>query len=399
MTINRPTDNNNRQPITHARTKISTTSRQPSFTLSYIDTPYFDLRECALNNSQPKTMVLRFSRPLPALSAPRQHLRLLRVLVVLLTALNCSHAWSPPTKGRWKRQQQQEEKPSLATSLDRRAFVTTTAALVVVVPIFSPAWAAVTGSLVDVGRGVDVSVDTSSARLSDPNHLVFPSSFVGRYTCERTLLSVEGDAYQAQNAWRGLGGDPGRALFAVGKAPEVYETQLIPLQEDGGSNYAVVDRSFEWASRSSTTTSSSSSSGGATSVQWNSQTPNTGTIGTTSLAVIQRSVILPNLDQGIVAGGQELVRLRDGTGPLATTRAVQVKTRFRPAASPPYDLEGLELVKTYRVLDGIAGTEFPTSTTKSILKLKRVGPVVVASAATEDATRLASSSSTLYFKT
>ena len=34
-------------------------------------------------------------------------------------------------------------------------------------------------------------------------------------------------------------------------------------------------------------------------------------------------------------------------------------------------VEGLEIVKTYRVLDGIAGIEFPTSTTKSTIRLTR----------------------------
>ena len=34
-------------------------------------------------------------------------------------------------------------------------------------------------------------------------------------------------------------------------------------------------------------------------------------------------------------------------------------------------IEGIELVKTYRVLDGVAGVEFPTSTTKSVLRLVR----------------------------
>ena len=34
-------------------------------------------------------------------------------------------------------------------------------------------------------------------------------------------------------------------------------------------------------------------------------------------------------------------------------------------------VEGLEIVKTYRVLDGVAGIEFPTSTTKSTLRLTR----------------------------
>ena len=34
-------------------------------------------------------------------------------------------------------------------------------------------------------------------------------------------------------------------------------------------------------------------------------------------------------------------------------------------------VEGLEIVTTYRVLDGIAGTEYPTSTTKATIRLTR----------------------------
>lgn len=344
-----------------------------------------------------------------ALAVPRRRqpttpLLLLLALRVVLLAVEHAHAWTPLSTGNSKigqqhehQEHQEQEKPNPAfTSWDRRAFFTTTGLL-----LPSPAWAAASGnSMVDVGRGVDVSIDTSGARLSDPNNLVFPGSFAGRYACQRTIMSIEGDVYQAQSAWRGLGANPGHAVFAVGQAPEVYETQLIPIH-DGTSNYAVVDRQFEWTSRSTSSSSSSAAASptlSSSSVQWNPQTPNTAQIGSTiSWAIIQRSVILPNLDQGMVAGGQELVRIRDGTGPLvATTRAVQIKTRVRPAPpGAPHDLEGLELVKTYRVLDGIAGTEFPTSTTKSLLKWKRLGPVVTTSK--EDAATLVSSSSTLYF--
>ena len=38
---------------------------------------------------------------------------------------------------------------------------------------------------------------------------------------------------------------------------------------------------------------------------------------------------------------------------------------------PGRRVEGLEIVKTYRVLDGVAGVEYPTSTTKSMIRLVR----------------------------
>ena len=53
--------------------------------------------------------------------------------------------------------------------------------------------------------------------------------------------------------------------------------------------------------------------------------------------------------------------------------AVRIQRRFRRAndATGARVVEGLEIQKTYRVLDGIAGIEFPTSTLKSTLRLVR----------------------------
>ena len=50
---------------------------------------------------------------------------------------------------------------------------------------------------------------------------------------------------------------------------------------------------------------------------------------------------------------------------------VQRRWRRAEAATGERVVEGLEIVKTYRVLDGVAGVEFPTSTTKSTLRLTR----------------------------
>jgi len=55
-----------------------------------------------------------------------------------------------------------------------------------------------------------------------------------------------------------------------------------------------------------------------------------------------------------------------------------VQRRFRRAFGKDGSriVEGLEIVKTFRVMDGIAGTEMPTSTTKSSLRLARPGGLV-----------------------
>ena len=241
--------------------------------------------------------------------------------------------------------------------------------------------------MLDVGGGVDISVDTSSKTLSDPPNIVFPASLSGtRWICERTILSVEGDVYQAQTAWKTLGG-PIRN-FGPQAPPERYELQFLPASD---THYSVLDRKYELTSRLAAMAAANGKSittdTNDVAVQWNSHQPNLLRVLNTELAVIQRSVIPPNPNQGIVAGGQELIRIADGP----FTRAVQIKQRFR--AGPSGDetsLEGLELIKTYRVLDGVAGTEFPTSTTKSLLKLTRIPdatPVAVSS----------SSSTTTYY--
>jgi len=300
-----------------------------------------------------------------------------------------------------QRQQQEEEATTGPNcySTARRYFLETSAASAAVaastsatflLPPSALAFVAAAGSTsgrqrtVDAGiGGVDISVDTSTVRLSEPNNIVFPVSLEGTYSCQRSIVSIEGDTYQAETAWKALGGGSKGAnvVFGVGKTPETYTTRFIA---SGNQQYAVLDRAFEWSSRvhssldatTTTTTTAATTTTNANIAQWNPNAPNVATLnGRTELAVIQRSVIEPNLDQGIVAGGQELVRIRDGP----FTRAVIVKQRFRPSSSTNNsedynyeELEGLELVKTYRVLDGIAGTEFPTSTTKSKIKLKRI---------------------------
>ena len=54
--------------------------------------------------------------------------------------------------------------------------------------------------------------------------------------------------------------------------------------------------------------------------------------------------------------------------------AARVQRRWRRAVGEDGGrvVEGLEIVKTYRVLDGVAGIEYPTSTTKSTLRLTRL---------------------------
>ena len=89
---------------------------------------------------------------------------------------------------------------------------------------------------------------------------------------------------------------------------------------------------------------------------------------------MQRAVEPPS-DKGW--GSNELVRLTTAAGSVfggfQVDYAARVQRRFRRAVADSGErvVEGLEIVKTYRVLDGVAGVEMPTSTTKSILRLTR----------------------------
>ena len=116
-------------------------------------------------------------------------------------------------------------------------------------------------------------------------------------------------------------------------------------------------------------------------VRWEAAAPGTlaydredgGRGSAAELRVVQRAVEAPS-DQGW--GSSELVRITTSTGGLLGQPGFESLRRARAAATAPRRgrdgervVEGLEIVKTYRVLDGVAGVEFPTSTTKSTLRL------------------------------
>ena len=76
-------------------------------------------------------------------------------------------------------------------------------------------------------------------------------------------------------------------------------------------------------------------------------------------------------------GFDELLRVTTSAGGLfagaQVVKAARVQRRYRRAYGESGErvVEGLEIVRTYRVLDGIAGVEMPTSTAKSVLRLTR----------------------------
>ena len=154
----------------------------------------------------------------------------------------------------------------------------------------------------------------------------------------------------AETAWKSLGGGKTGSSF---KQAESFQVKFI--KSDAISDGVVLDRGFEMASRTK-----------SQSVQWNLEEPNVLAYDKTKLSVVQRSVELPS-DKGF--GFNELYRIDEGP----FTRATQVKRRYRRAFDDNGNrvVEGLEIMKTYRVLDGIAGTEIPTSLTKSQIRFTR----------------------------
>jgi hypothetical protein len=233
-----------------------------------------------------------------------------------------------------------------------------------------------------IGGGVDV---TSPARSALTEDVIFPASVTGLWQVERKVVNVQGDAGQAENVWRLLGGKRGDDGAFRKQTSETYQTRFILPPEQIANKYffegeamtgVVLDRGFDLAARS----------GGE--VSWDAKKPGMLTYGgNIALTVVQRSSEPPGA-QGF-GSSNELIRIDSGGGIGQVQRAARVQRRFRrnfeaPSSSSSSSeagassdtggsrvIEGIELVKTYRVLDGVAGVEFPTSTTKSVLRLVR----------------------------
>ena len=202
------------------------------------------------------------------------------------------------------------------------------------------------------GAGAGFDLFTLKPTVTD---VIYLPSLVGVWQCQREVLQVDGDTEQAQEAWVALGGLPGDFK----KPTATYLTRYI-----NGTDGLVLDRGFEVQSRQR-------KDGGV--VSWEVTQPDSLAFGSTELCVVQRSVEPPS-DEGW--GCDELVRITTAAGGIfgdtKVVKVARVKRRYRRAYADSGDriIEGLEIVKTYRVLDGIAG-ELPTSTTKSRIQMTR----------------------------
>ena len=200
---------------------------------------------------------------------------------------------------------------------------------------------------VDVGGGFDL---LGKPRLAEKD-VLYPISMEGPWIFNRVISQVEGDTFQAESAWKALGGGDLKA-----NAVEQYPTRFSKSEPLGNSLGVVNDRGFEMEARTKK----------KSTVSWDSSHPDILEYDKYRIAVVLRSVEPPT-DQGF--GFNELYSIDDGM----VSRAVQVKRRYRRAFDSAGNrvVEGLEIMKTFRVLDGVAGTEMPTSTIKSQIRLTR----------------------------
>jgi len=247
------------------------------------------------------------------------------------------------------------------------------AAPVSVVPQPPPGFERVEG----IGGGFDMLIDKPIADVD----ILYPPSLNGTWVCERQVTSVEGDTNQAQGAWKLLGGGPGEDFQ---KVEEKYYVRFVDLRRttdgimglDGKKYYGdIFDRAYEMEERTG---------GAATVTRWDPRAPNIlnyerDGVPATELKVVQRKVELQKDKNGW--GSNELIRVTTKSNASLLFNfdiiyATRVQRRWRRSTTEEGDrvVEGLEIVKTYRVLDGIAGIETPTSTVKSKIRLTRTYP-------------------------
>jgi hypothetical protein len=259
------------------------------------------------------------------------------------------------------------------TLMDRRTVVASLLSSSVAVPSIANAATGIQGRGGVVARveGIGGGFDITSSTTIKGKDVIFPASMAGLWKCRRVVTSVEGDTGQAELAFKNLGGT------GPIKDIESFQTQFIlPKEELGVQNTyefesldfpgVVLDRGFEMESRRSCRAS------------WTIENPdllryeNDGS--DVEIVVVQRKVEMPS-DKGF--GFSELYRITSSAGGIfgvnTVQRAVRVQRRYRRALDEAGNrtVEGREIQKTYRVLDGIAGIEMPTSTTKSTIKLTR----------------------------
>ena len=225
-------------------------------------------------------------------------------------------------------------------------------------------------------EGIGSGLDLTTSTVPSNTDVIYPASSLGSWTCQRIITSVEGDAGQAEVAWRCLGGPSAGGDW---KGVEKYMVELVlPPKQSIENTYTfdgkmfdgvVLNRGLELEARSKDRKAS-----------WEVTNPTHYSYEQggrlTELDIVQRKIDLPS-EQGF--GYNEIVRITTAAGGIfgegnKVQRAIRVQRRYRRALDGDGNrtIEGLELVKTYRVLDGVAGVEMPTSTTKSMIRFSQL---------------------------
>uniref|UniRef100_A0A7S2BEX4 DUF6816 domain-containing protein n=1 Tax=Florenciella parvula TaxID=236787 RepID=A0A7S2BEX4_9STRA len=206
-----------------------------------------------------------------------------------------------------------------------------------------------------------VAAEELKEELDAPD-VVYPAALQGQWQCTRKITLAEGDVEAAETAWRALGG---KGNFK--QLSETFTTQYTPRDPAKPKAGVVSDRAFELVSRA-----------GVEVLKWDVDKPDVlvykgggrggggGGIGgggdaATELRCWKRSVEMA--DGGF--GYTELVTVAVGG---LDRPAARVQRKYRPSNG---GIDGLEIVKTYRVFEGVV-SDLPTSTCKTRMRLERM---------------------------
>jgi len=209
----------------------------------------------------------------------------------------------------------------------------------------------------DIGGGYDI-MSSSDANTDS----ISPVSLLGRWSCERTIISSDGDQEQAEMAFTLLGG--GRDTFrGKGNTVEVYESTFVkpPTGSEDKFTYpldgsqvvgVILDRGQEIRSRKSDISDIVYDPLNFNHVSYVKGEEGQGG-KRVDIDAVSRQVFKPS-EKGW--GSNELLRVTTQS-PLLY-RAIKVSRRYRRGYEGEERIvEGIEIVKTYRVIDGIAGVE------------------------------------------
>jgi len=223
----------------------------------------------------------------------------------------------------------------------------------------------------ELGGGFDIL----SPKPLSASEVYYPSSMIDtKWRVQRVVTSVEGNLEQSALTWKLLGGSDERAFTS--KLTEVYEADFIAAPENmKDATYtfegkpmrpAILDRSLELSSRVGIDK-------GLIQLDTQSNTleyTRNNNEGQVNLTIVARK-IEPPTEEGF--GSDEIYRILSSAGGIFANvyRCARVRRRFRRGfdeSTGKRILDGIEIVTTHRVLDGVAGIELPTSTCKTRLR-------------------------------